>query len=265
VQFAAVAAVEYIPAPQSVHTADPVDAVYLPATHAVHGPPVGPENPVLQMLQLTLPAGEEEFDGQAMHAEAPTAVEYVPVPQSVHAADPVDALYLPATHTVHGPPVGPENPVLQMLQLALPAGEEEFDGQAMHAEAPTAVEYVPSPQAVQLADPVDVLYLPATHAAHGPPFGPIAPALQVQLVKAPLPAGELDPAGQALHVEFAEAPTAVEYVPPPQFVHAADPVDILYLPATHAVHGKKETPAKYVFNFAEASAKTESGRCVFQT
>jgi hypothetical protein len=89
--------------------------------------------------------------------------------------------------------------------------------------------------------------------------------LQVQFTKAALPAGEFEFDGQTLHVELAEAPTAVEYVPPPQFVHAADPVDILYLPATHAVHGKKETPAKYVFNFAEASAKTASGRCVFQT
>jgi hypothetical protein len=56
----------------------------------------------------------------------------------------------------------------------------ELDGQAMHvefAEAPTAVEYVPAPQFVQSAPPVDVLYLPATHAAHGPPFGPVDPAL----------------------------------------------------------------------------------------
>jgi hypothetical protein len=43
-------------------------------------------------------------------------------------------------------------------------------------------------------------------------------------------------AGQALHVEFAEAPTAAEYVPVPQSVQAADPIDALYLPATHAAH-----------------------------
>jgi len=43
-------------------------------------------------------------------------------------------------------------------------------------------------------------------------------------------------AGQALHVEFAEAPTAVEYVPVPQSLQAADPVNALYFPATHAAH-----------------------------
>ena len=89
---------------------------------------------------------------------------------------------------------------------------------------------------VQAADPVDVLYFPATHAAHGPPFGPVDPVLQVQFVKAALPAGELEFDGQALHVELAEAPAAVEYVPAPQFVHRAAPVNALYVPATHAIH-----------------------------
>ena len=37
----------------------------------------------------------------------------------------------------------------------------------------------------------------------------VHPALQVQFVKAALPAGELEFDGQALHVELAEAPTAV--------------------------------------------------------
>jgi hypothetical protein len=35
--------VEYAPAPQSVHTADPFVTLYFPATHAVHAPPSGPE------------------------------------------------------------------------------------------------------------------------------------------------------------------------------------------------------------------------------
>jgi hypothetical protein len=42
-------------------------------------------------------------------------------------------------------------------------------------------------------------YLPATHAVHGPPFGPGKPALQVQLVKLVLPAGELEFVGQSVH------------------------------------------------------------------
>ena len=64
-----------------------------------------------QLVKDALPAGEVELDGQAMHVElpeAPTAVEYVPAPQSVQAADPVDSLYLPATHAVHVSPSGPE-------------------------------------------------------------------------------------------------------------------------------------------------------------
>ena len=155
----------------------------------------------------------------------------------MHKASPVDVLYFPATHTVQEPPEFPVHPALhvQLVKDALPAGELEFDGQAMHvelAEAPTAVEnvpatqlvhasdtpvaavavlpYVPAPQTVHAADPVDALYFPATHAVHVTPSGPVHPALQVQFVKDALPAGELEFDGQAMHVELAEAPTAVE-------------------------------------------------------
>ena len=94
----------------SVQVADPIDVLYFPATHAAHGSPFGPVDPALQVqfVKAALPAGDLEFDGQALHVEAPTAVEYFPVQQSVHRADPVDALYLPATHAMQGPPAGPE-------------------------------------------------------------------------------------------------------------------------------------------------------------
>ena len=72
------------------------------------------------------------------------------------------------------------------------------------------MQYVPATQSVQAADPIDVLYFPATHSAHGPPSGPVDPALQVQLVKAELRAGELEFDGQSLHVMLDETPTAVE-------------------------------------------------------
>ncbi len=126
---APVAAV-YVPAPQSMHTDDPVVPLYFPASHAVHVSPTGPVDPVLQVqfAKAALPGGELEFDGQALHVEldedpnsveyfpapqvmhrdAPVAVEYVPAPQSVHVADPVVTLYFPFTHTMHGPPAGPE-------------------------------------------------------------------------------------------------------------------------------------------------------------
>jgi hypothetical protein len=68
-----------------------------------------------------------------------------------------------------------------------------------------------------VSDPVNALYFPATHAEQvPPPSGPVDPALQVQLLKSALPAGELELDGQALHVELAAAPPTVEYVPAPQ-------------------------------------------------
>ena len=90
---------------------------------------------------------------------------------------------------------GPVHPALQVqfVKAVLPAGDQEFDGQALHfelSEAPAAAEYVPAPQSVQVAVPVNVLYFPATHAVHGPPSGPENPALQVHAVT--LPGGALE-------------------------------------------------------------------------
>jgi hypothetical protein len=61
----------------------------------------------------------------------------------------------------------------------------ELAGHARHvpaAVAPVVVEYVPAPQLVHETEPVMVLYVPAAQAVHTPPFGPVTPALQVQLV-----------------------------------------------------------------------------------
>ena len=66
---------------------------------------------------------------------------------------------------------------------------------------------------VQAADPVDVLYFPATHAAHGPPLGPVDPALQVQFVNDALPAGEVELDGQAVHDASVLCPVAAPYLP----------------------------------------------------
>ena len=66
---------------------------------------------------------------------------------------------------------------MQLVTFALPEGElGECDGQATHvelAEAPTELEYLPTPQSVQGAVPVDSLYFPVTHAVHVPPSGPV--------------------------------------------------------------------------------------------
>ena len=46
--------------------------------------------------------------------------------------------------------------MVQLVKVELPAGELEFVGQSM-----------------QTADPVDALYLPATHAVHVSASGPV--------------------------------------------------------------------------------------------
>ena len=73
-----------------------------------------------------------------------------------------------------------------------------------------------------------------------------------QLVKDALPAAEVELDGQAMHVELPEAPTAVEYVPAPQSVQAAIPVNVLYFPATHAAHGYNGPPSSLTENATPA-------------
>ena len=64
----------------------------------------------------------------------------------------------------------------------------------------------------------------------------VGTATKVQLVADELPAGELEFAVHAVQDDSEVRPVAVPYLPAPQFVQSADPVDVLYLPATHAVH-----------------------------
>lgn len=85
--------------------------------------------------------------------------------------------------------------------------------------------------------------MPATQAVQVPPLGPEYPRLQLQAEMAVCPVADVTAlAGQAVHVEANVAPTAAEYVPRPQSVHAAEPVSLLYFPAAHAVHGPPSGP-----------------------
>lgn len=80
-------------------------------------------------------------------------------------------------------------------------------------------------------------------AVHGPPFGPVNPTLQAQLVDdlhALHEAPELT--GHAVQVVATVAPTAAEYVPAPQSVHATLPVVVLYFPGAHAVQAAPSRP-----------------------
>ena len=150
-------------------------------------------------------------------------------------------MYCPAGQGVHEPPVGPLYPALHTHAATdvLALGELEF---AVHVRqvdssvAPTVDEYFPAAQSVHAALPVPILYLPAAHAEHTPPSGPVYPTLQVQAATAVLGLGELLLLGHAEQVVATVAPAVVEYVAVAQLVHCALPVAILYVPATHGEH-----------------------------
>jgi hypothetical protein len=86
---------------------------------------------------------------------------------------------------------------------------------------------------VHETEPVVVLYFPATHAVHVPPFGPVKPTLHVQAARAELEIGELELVG---HARQAVAPTVVEYFPASQSMHITLPVVSWYFPASHDKH-----------------------------
>ena len=60
------AVIRYLPAPQSVQPALPAAVLYLPAMHAVHVPPSGPEKPAThtQSVAASLPGVDCELVGQ---------------------------------------------------------------------------------------------------------------------------------------------------------------------------------------------------------
>jgi hypothetical protein len=206
----------------------------VPATHGLHVPPLVPVYPTLhaQLVRAVLPAAELESPGQlkqvvkstaravveywltrqlmqVLDRVAPIVPEYLPAPQSVHAALPVIDLKVPATQGRHGPLLAPVYPTLH-AQAVLPAVELEFPGQLKHVlstEAFVVVEYLPWLQSVQDWLPCVALYLPASHAIHVPPSGPVYPTTHRQLVTTILPLREIEFSGQAAHVFSRDAPT----------------------------------------------------------
>ncbi len=95
-----------------------------------------------------LETGVFEFEGHVRQVDevlAPTAAEYVAVPQSVHVSLPLVVLYLPATQVEHTSPSGPVNPTLQVQAAIaeLDTAEFEFVGHVKHTPdvlAPTVAE-----------------------------------------------------------------------------------------------------------------------------
>ena len=82
---------------------------------------------------------------------------------------------------------------------------------------------------MQGAEPVALLYVPATHAVQVPPSGPVYPALhaRIQALLDVLATGEVRPAGQPRQAAAAVAPAVAEYVPAAQGVHAELPLALL--------------------------------------
>ena len=77
-----------------------------------------------------------------------------------------------------------------------------------------------------------------------------------------LPTCELEAGEHPRHVDDSDAPTAVEYVSASHALHASDPVDALYAPASHAVQlspSGPEYPALQV-QIVPPSGELESGK-----
>ena len=112
-------------------------------------------------------------------------------------------------------------PAAQFIQLLEPGPAYLPAPQFVHVPpvvAATTVEYFPPGHPVQMvsSDPEPAPYLPG-----------------VQATQALDPDPAYFPAVQSTHVVV---PTADEYLPLPQFVHASDPFVPLNLPALHATH-----------------------------
>ncbi len=137
-------------------------------------------------------------------------------------------MYVPGRQRAHGPLSGPLAPALQ-VQYELDSGELECAVQGAQAVAPSDAAYVFAAQEEQSAELPTAVYLPGVHKTHGPPLGPRAPALHVQVV---LPAGEPAYAGQFTQ---AVAAVTVEYVFATHETQAVAFKTTAYVPAPHAL------------------------------
>ena len=104
----------------------------------------------------------------------------------------------------------------QSENTVLPFGDVNPAGHAVQDEAPLS-EYVFGGHVTHTAVPDTFLNFPASHATHGPPFGPVYAGLHEQLLSRSLFADEFEFAGHR--------------------VHAAILAVSLYVPTAHTSHG----------------------------
>eukprot|EP00961_Rhodomonas_salina_P258719 3496116-Rhodomonas_salina.1 len=88
-------------------------------------------------------------------------------------------------------------------------------------------------------------------ARHAPPFSPVYPALQTQSSIVSLPAGEWELAG---HTEHAVPAVLFTQRPASHSIQASDPVELLYVPVSHALH----SPSAAVYPALQAHVKLPS-------
>jgi hypothetical protein len=103
----------------------------------------------------------------------------------------------------------------------------------LHAACPLT-ESLPNAHGVHAALPFETLNVPAAQGTHGPPFGPVNPASQMQLVIKPLCAAAAEFTG---HILQSGLPSG-DHMPAGHARHDAADVDVVppgeYVPAAHA-------------------------------
>lgn len=208
------AAAANVPAGHAAHAALPEVFLKVPDTQGAHAAPAAPvcRASHSQSNTTTLPGGECEFAGQAAHALAPAAAN-VPAAHAAHTLAPAPA-NAPAAHAT----------------------------QSLAAVAPVPVRNFPAAHGAHASAPEAFLNVPGTHAAHGPPLGPLKPAWHTQLVGGPLPLAELVPAGHGSQAPAVVAAVVAWNVPAAHGTHTAAPVLFLNVPAVHAAHGPPSGP-----------------------
>ena len=122
-------------------------------------------------------------------------------------AEPMSILYVPSKHCKQEPLSDPVYPCLhRQLDKSQLAPEEielsRHPKQVLTVVAPVLVEYVMAPQSLHAAEPGPSLYFPVSHKTQFPPSAPVAPALQVQILRRAYCAGELEYAGHSWQDEL---------------------------------------------------------------
>jgi len=112
--------------------------------------------------------------------------------------------------------------------------------------APEAAKNVPTEQSRQAVDAELAWYLPGEHSTlvPPPPLAPAEPALHLHSFEASLPAGDNELDGQEVHMLDEAAPDVGEYFPPERDVQVPTvaPTAAEYVPAMQLVHAPAHLP-----------------------